>query len=143
MLYMSYDVGFTVDGERVTFDEPHQLAGGTYAVGGTTEAWLNITYNYGAAFYTLFGDNGLRTLYNLSAAEVRKRVAAALEQKDTFPMEESPCTCNTPWLGRRPFAYHDPERCYWATTRSNVVSALENLLKLAELSPDDAVFNGD
>ena len=45
---MSYDISLRepVSGEQVYFDEPHQMNGGTYALGGTTEAWLNITYNY-------------------------------------------------------------------------------------------------
>lgn len=29
-----------------TVDQPHQIAGGTFARGGTTELWVNVTYNY-------------------------------------------------------------------------------------------------
>ena len=50
---MSYDIYLRdrVTKETVHFDTPHQMAGGTYAIGGTTEAWLNITYNYAQWYY--------------------------------------------------------------------------------------------
>ena len=45
---MSYDITLNdpVTKEPIQLDAPHQMQGGTYAVGGTTEAWLNITWNY-------------------------------------------------------------------------------------------------
>lgn len=43
---MSYDINLKdpITNEVIEFDEPHQMKGGMYAVGGTREAWLNITY---------------------------------------------------------------------------------------------------
>ena len=59
---MSYDIYLRdrVTKETVHFDTPHQMAGGTYAVGGTPEAWLNITYNYARWYYKdgVFPDRG-------------------------------------------------------------------------------------
>lgn len=45
---MSYDISLRepTTGDVVQFDAPHHMKGGTYAIGGTTEAWLNITFNY-------------------------------------------------------------------------------------------------
>ena len=50
---MSYDIYLKdpVTQEVIEFDEPHQMKGGMYAVGGTTEAWLNVTYNYAQYYY--------------------------------------------------------------------------------------------
>ena len=50
---MSYDIELKdpVMGETINFDNPHQMRGGTYQVGGSTEAWINITYNYSGYYY--------------------------------------------------------------------------------------------
>ena len=46
---MSYDISLRdpVSGETLLMDNPHFMTGGTYAIGGTREFWINITYNYG------------------------------------------------------------------------------------------------
>ena len=45
---MSWDISLTdrVTGEVLHSDSPHMMRGGTFMLGGTTELWLNITYNY-------------------------------------------------------------------------------------------------
>lgn len=45
---MSYDIELAcpVSGQVLELDEPHQMRGGKYAIGGTRELELNITYNY-------------------------------------------------------------------------------------------------
>lgn len=44
---MSWDCRLVNDkGETIALKEKHQLKGGTYAIGGTNERWLNVTYNY-------------------------------------------------------------------------------------------------
>lgn len=43
---MSYDVTF-LDADDRPCVVPDHTEGGTYALGGTTEATLNVTYNYG------------------------------------------------------------------------------------------------
>lgn len=50
---MSYDIYLKdpVTKEVVELDEPHFMRGGTYAIGGTKELWMNITYNYGHYYY--------------------------------------------------------------------------------------------
>ena len=42
---MSWDIALQVDGESVPVDH-HEGEGGTYEVGGTDRAELNVTYNY-------------------------------------------------------------------------------------------------
>lgn len=50
---MSYDISLKdpVTKETIRIAEPHFMRGGTYAMGGTTELWLNITYNYSHYYY--------------------------------------------------------------------------------------------
>lgn len=50
---MSYDISLKdrVTGETLKVENAHFMTGGTYAVGGTTELWLNVTYNYANYYY--------------------------------------------------------------------------------------------
>ena len=50
---MSYDISLVdpVTKEPLHCEQPHMIRGGTYAIGGTTELWLNITYNYAHYYY--------------------------------------------------------------------------------------------
>lgn len=68
---MSYDINLCdpVTHDIIEFDSPHQMKGGTYCVGGTTEAHLNITYNYGKIYREKFGKEGIRTIYGMTGAE--------------------------------------------------------------------------
>ena len=45
---MSYDISLVdpVTKEQLYSDVAHDMRGGTYALGGTTELWLNITWNW-------------------------------------------------------------------------------------------------
>lgn len=54
---MSYDIDLNdpVTKEVIKLDTPHHMAGGTYALGGTKELWLNVTYNYANHFYNTMG----------------------------------------------------------------------------------------
>jgi hypothetical protein len=117
---VSYDIRFTVGGETVELDEPHQLRGGTYAVGGTYQAELNITYNYGRFYREAFGERGIRELYGLTAAQVSPLLATAVKELGTERAAD-----------------------YWAATRGNAGAALADLLALARLCPPDAVLGGD
>ena len=43
---MSYDIYIvSVNGDDVLFREKHTINGGTYKVGGTNDAHLNVTFN--------------------------------------------------------------------------------------------------
>ena len=54
---MSYDITLNdpVTGEVIEFDYPHQIRGGTYAMGGTTEAWINVTSHSRTHYYRVLG----------------------------------------------------------------------------------------
>ena len=44
---MSYDIAIkTKSGETLRLPTTHNIAGGTFRLGGTDEAWLNVTYNF-------------------------------------------------------------------------------------------------
>ena len=118
---MSYDIWLTdpVSGERIQLDSPHDMSGGTYAVGGTREAWINITYNYAPHFYALFGDKGIRWLYGKTAAET----LANLEEAAGLLAD-------------------DVHEDYWAATEGNAKQALHHLIALARLRPD-GIWRGD
>ena len=83
---MSYDINLTdpVTHEVIELSEPHFMRGGTYAVGGTTDMWLNVTYNYAKFYYRddVLGEDGIRTIYGMTGAEsipvLEKAIAATL-----------------------------------------------------------------
>lgn len=141
---MSYDI-YIVDPETkdtIQFDESHDAKGGTYAVGGTTEAWLNITYNYAKFFYdTIDKEEGIRWLYNKSVANTIPTLRDAIEKLDEQAKD---------------FVYVKPpdmkfgevvhksanEEDYWASTPKNAADSLRNLVRLATLAPH-GVWDGD
>ena len=147
---MSYDIYLRdrVTKETVHFDTPHQMAGGTYAVGGTTEAWLNITYNYAQWYYKdgVFPDRGeagkdfhdgltgIRSIYGLSGADsipILEHAIKSLESaEDGLSEKEIQEYKNGGVEG------------YWMPTRENAIKPLYQLLAMAKMRPD-AVWDGD
>lgn len=118
---MSYDLYLLdpVTRDTIELEEPHQMRGGTYAVGGTTQLHLNITYNYGDIMARLWPNEGIRTLYGLTGAEV-------------IPILEQ--VIGT--LG------DDVNPYYWKSTEGNVKAALCALLAMSRMRPD-GVWSGD
>lgn len=140
---MSYDILLRdpVTKDTVHFDSSHQMAGGTFAVGGTTEAWLNITYNY-AKWYRIDGVfpdkgedyNGIRSIYGLSGADsipVLKHAIQTLENMDEDLVEEQ----KKEFEDRGVYGY-------WMPTRKNAIRPLYQLLAMATMRPD-AIWDGD
>lgn len=118
---MSYDIDLThpVTGEVLQIDELHQMKGGTYCLGGMTEASLNITWNYGSRYRAAFGDEGIRTIYGMTGAESLPVLKTAADQ-----------------LG------DDRDDDYWKPTEGNAKAALLQLITLATLRPD-GIWRGD
>lgn len=112
---MSYDITLNdpVTKEVIKFDTPHQMKGGTYCMGGTTEAWLNITYNYANFYYKIFGEEGLRFIRGKMAAE-------------TIPLLKSGCDK----------LKDDVTSNYWDPTEGNAKRALLQLIALGTMRPD-------
>jgi hypothetical protein len=118
---LSYDIYLKdpTTGETIELDEPHQLRGGTYCVGGTTEATLNVTYNYAKHYYRVMGEKGIRGIYGLTGEQSIPVLATAVAQ-----------------LGG------DRSGDYWAPTEGNAREALMDLLALAQMAPH-GIWDGD
>lgn len=131
---MSYDIELkdAVTGERLRLDVPHEMRGGTYAVGGTQDCWLNITYNYAPHYCRVFPEvasthpagrdgklRGVRSIYGMTGAESIPHLKLAIAQ-----------------LG------NDVSDDYWEPTEGNAKLALWGLLALAQLRPD-GIWDGD
>lgn len=129
---MSYDISLIdpVTKEILVTDAPHQMRGGTYAIGGTDEMWLSVTYNYGRWYRKdyAFGKNGIRSINGLSGAEsisVLKNAIAGLEEsKEELPEEEVNQCLEQGISG------------YWMPTRENAIRPLYQLLAMAQMRPD-------
>lgn len=140
---MSYDISLTdpVTKETLEMDTPHQMKGGTYALCGTAEMWLNITYNYARWYYKdgVFpakdGEKqGIRTIYGMSGAEsipVLKNAISVLEN----------LTENISDKEREEYEKQGATG-YWMPTRENAIKPLYSLLALAQIRPD-GVWEGD
>lgn len=120
---MSYNIKLKdpVTRETIESKDAHFMRGGAYAVGGTTEMWLNVTCNYGKIFRRpeVLGEKGIRTIYGMTGAEsipVLQKAIAALGD-DT-----------------------DPE--YWKATDGNAKRPLCQLLAMAQIRPD-GIWDGD
>lgn len=124
---MSYDLELQdpITKETLLLDAPHHMKGGTYAIGGTDRACLNVTYNYAKHFYRVFdgvnaeGDGGIRSIYGMSGADSIPVLEQAIAQ-----------------LG------DDVDPNYWEGTEGNAKRALLHLLALAKMRPD-GVWAGD
>ena len=117
---MSYDIELrdAITGEVLELDRAHHMRGGTYAIGGTSAAELNITYNY-AMHYCILGERGIREIYGKTGAE-------------SIPMLQNAINV----LG------DDVCDNYWEPTEGNAKRALVQLLALAQMRPD-GVWAGD
>lgn len=118
---MSWDIELCdpVTHEAIEVDEPHLMTGGTYAVGGTNELWLNVTYNYSRIFKRVLGEKGIRGIYGMTGAESIPVLCQAAEN-----------------LG------DDVSSDYWEPTEGNAKRALHSLAAMAQLRPD-GVWDGD
>lgn len=120
---MSYDLYLqdAVMKKTIELNEPHFIRGGTYAMNGTTELWLNITYNYGKIFRRpdVLGENGIETLIGMTALE-------------SIPVLEKAILA----LG------NDTDVDYWKATEGNAKRALIQLLTFARMRPD-GIWDGD
>lgn len=133
---MSYDIELKdpVSGEIIQFDFPHQMRGGNYVVGGTTEARMNITYNYSRWYYKAFGDKGIRTIYEMTGTDsipVLENAITFLKNLQEDLTEEE----------IEEYKNHS-ERGYWMPARENAIKPLYQLLAMAKMR-SDGVWDGD
>ena len=124
---MSYDIRIKRhDGTAVQLRERHNCTGGTYALDGTREAWLNVTYNYSAIFHRLLGEDGIRTIYGMNIKQARPVLESAIAKLGDVK----------------------PDADYWKACDGNAKKALQNLVALTDLAiadyPDDEMlWDGD
>lgn len=118
---MSYDISLVdpITRETLELDSNHHMKGGTYAMGGTSEASLKVTYNYAPHYYKTVGEGGIRTLYGLSGAQSLSLLDKAISE-----------------LG------DDVDPDYWKATEGNAKRSLIQLKALAEMRPD-RIWSGD
>ena len=129
---MSYDISLVdpVTKKTLVTDTPHQMRGGTYAIGGTDEMWLSVTYNYGRWYRKdyAFGENGIRSINGLSGAEsipvLKKAITGLEESKEELPEEEINQCLEQGVSG------------YWMPTKENAIRPLYQLLAMAQMRPD-------
>lgn len=117
---MSYDIHLLepVSRKVIQLDAAHHMQGGTCVMGGTCEAWLNVTYNYAPHFDAL-GKLGIRGIYGLTGAQSIPILTMAIDSlKD------------------------DVNDDYWKPTEGNAKRALCQLRALAQLRPD-GIWDGD
>ena len=100
------------DGGDAVLPEKHDIAGGTYAVGGTRDAWLYVTYNYAEIFARVMGEGGIN---QLDGGCVR----------DSLPLLEKAIAA----LGEA-----QPDADYWKATDGNAKKALVGLKAIADLA---------
>ena len=127
---MSWDVDLCdpVTNEVLELDSPHFMRGGTYAVGGTREMSLNITFNY-TRFYNDAFKGGFRALDGVSAVKSIPILKAAIEKiKDPL----------TPDLNQEERKHSESQQAtgYWMPTKENCLRPLYQLLSLAQMRPD-------
>lgn len=119
---MSYDISLCdpITKEVLHLEEPHDMKGGTYALGGTTEMWLNVTYNYVHIFRKVIDrDKGIRFIYGTTGEESMAILEKAISQ-----------------------LADDVDEDYWKPTEGNAKDALKKLLILAQIRPD-GIWMGD
>ena len=99
------------DGTRPQVDR-HQ-AGSTIMIGGSTEAWMNLTYNYSPYYYTYFPeDKGLKWLNDKPAGATIEMMQTVLDKLGDAPSDN-----------------------YWESSAGNAGHALGILISWARQHP--------
>lgn len=140
---MSYDISLKdpVTNKTLCTKFNHEMTGGIYAIGGTNELWLNITYNYARWYYhagvfaaTKEESKGIRTIYGKSGAEsipILRSAIAALQALEEDISEQDRLACISVGADG-----------YWMPTKENAIRPLYQLLSMAQLRPD-GIWDGD
>lgn len=108
---MSWWVSLSKEGKLVEVES--HAEGGTYCLGGTVAADLNVTYNYSQFFFQCFGQNGLNWINGKKAKSVTKLLEKAVRKLGTKRDDN-----------------------YWKRTPGNAGYALSILLKWAKQHPE-------
>ena len=98
---VSYDIHLNdpVTKQIIELENPHFMRGGTYAIDGTKELSLNITYNYACVFCRpeVLGEKGIRSIYGKTGAEsipvLQKAIDALTDEVDSDYSESNRREC--------------------------------------------------
>ena len=152
---MSYDIRLCdpVTKEPININTPHFIQGGTYALNGTTELWLNITWNYGdwyryegvfpvvkktAENGETYCNKGIRAIYDLTGVESIPVLEHAIEVINNI--EENQILTEKDY---KQFEKQEITRdSYWFPSKENVLRPLYQLITFAKMRPD-GVWDGD
>lgn len=117
---MSYDISIVDQTGNVCKSKiKHDVRGGTYAVEGTTELWLSVTFNYATIFNELFGDGGIKNFNGVSIKDsIPKLLEAAGKLESDDPIVND----------------------YWKPTSGNVKKTLLCMVQLTTYAPEDALW---
>lgn len=123
---MSYDISLKepVSGQIVHFDTSHQMKGGTYALCGTNEVWLNITYNYARWYYRddTFWKDGIRMIYGMSRSDSIPIIEMAIKTLEN---------CEENLTDEEVKDYEEEGATgYWLPKRENEINPLYQLLAM-------------
>ena len=146
-IYLSYDIYLRDPGTGQPVEVDRHLEGGTYAIGGTTEAHLNVTWNYAFYYYAhLDEERGIRWLYEKPARQCIGRLIQAIDAIEA-DAESERIELERLWGMYRQEKYHanmskPSAENYWTPTREHAIAPLKVLLHWAIDYPD-AVFDGD
>lgn len=108
---MSWWVSLSKDGKLVKVES--HVEGGTYCLGGSDRADLNVTYNYSQFFSRCFGQKGLGRLHGRKAKSVTRLLEEAVRKLGTKRDDN-----------------------YWKRTSGNAGYALSILLRWARQHPE-------
>lgn len=123
---MSYDIRLhdPVSREPIELEAKHFMRGGTYAIDGTSEAWLNITYNYSKFYYEVEPEKGISSVYGKTGAESIPVLQNMIDQIiKKYPKLET-------------------SENYWNAASGNAIKPLHQLIAMAKMRPD-GVWDGD
>lgn len=123
---MSYDIKLhdPISREPIELEAKHFMRGGTYAIDGTSEAWLSITYNYSEFYYEAEPEKGIRAIYGMTGAESIPVLQNMIDQiTKKYPNAET-------------------SENYWNATPGNAIKPLHQLIAMAKMRPD-GVWDGD
>ena len=108
---MSWSVSLDEDGSPVGVES--HTEGGTYVVGGTTAAELNVTYNYSDLYHEAVGHNLIGWLDGKRASQTIQVLQSAVDRLGVCPSKD-----------------------YWEMTAGNAGYAAKILLGWAKANPD-------
>lgn len=119
---MSWDISI-VDpktGETLKANIVHGLRGGTYAIEGTDELTLNVTYNYSNIWVDPNNETVGEILKNLDGKEVKRTIG----------------TLGITYMNLEGPASED----YWEACPGNARRAIADLIELAQFAEEDSIW---